>query len=243
MTGGVDRPDLRDRLDLRFTGGARVRFTGRPDGDLGSTEPGPVDPAVLAHRRDLVTACGVASIVAGHQVHGARVAVVRDAPRPPGYRVSQEASDGQATGLRGVGVAVHAADCLPIALAGDGGVGIVHAGWRGLAGGVIAAGVDALRTRLGVRGPIEAAIGPAAGGCCYETGPDVRAAFGGRHAPGVGRRLDLKEVARRQLAEAGVAGVHDVGICTLCAESGLVFSYRRDGPRVTGRQAGVAWLE
>ncbi len=237
MTSGVDR------LDLRLTGGARVRFTGRRDGDLGSTEPGLVDPAVLVHRGELLTGCGLPSIVAGHQVHGARVAVVRDAPRPAGYRVGEEAADGQATGLRGLGVAVHVADCLPIALAGDGGVAIVHGGWRGLAGGVIAAGVDALRSRLGVSGPIDAAIGPGAGGCCYETGPDVRAAFGGRDAPGVGRRLDLKEVARRQLVDAGVARVHDVGICTLCAESGLVFSYRRDGPAVTGRQAGVAWLE
>ncbi len=226
-------------MDLRLSSGARVCFTGRRDGDLGLTEPGPAGPAVLASRAGLLDGCGVASIVAGHQVHGARVALVRDAR--PGYIVGGEPADGQATRLRGVGVAVHAADCLPIALAGDGGVAIVHGGWRGLAGGVIAAGVGALR-ELGVTGPIEAAIGPGAGGCCYETGPDVREAFGGREAPGDGRRLDLKEVARRQLAAAGVVRVLDVGICTLCAEPGLVFSHRRDGPS-TGRQAGVVWLD
>ncbi|MEA2371820.1 MAG: purine-nucleoside/S-methyl-5-thioadenosine phosphorylase / adenosine deaminase [Solirubrobacteraceae bacterium] len=234
MTGGIDPP-----LDLRLSGGARVRFTTRRDGDLGLTEPGPVDQTVSANRAALVEASGLGSIVVGRQVHGTCVGLVRVCP--PGYVAGAEPADGQATDLRGVGVAVHAADCLPIALAGDGAVAMVHAGWRGLAGGVIAAGVDALR-ELGVDGPIEAAIGPGAGGCCYETGPEVRDAFGGREAPGEDRRLDLKEIARRQLAAAGVVRIHDVGICTLCAEPGLVFSHRRDGPS-TGRQAGIVWLD
>ena len=167
------------------------------------------------------------------------MAVVSDAPS--GYVVAREPADGQATRLPGVAVAVHVADCLPIALAGDGGVAVVHAGWRGLAGGVIAAGVLALR-ELGVTGPIEAAIGPGAGGCCYETGPEVRAALGGADVPGEGRRVDLKALARRQLVAAGVSDVRDVGICTLCAEPGMVFSHRRDGAS-TGRQAGLVWRE
>jgi YfiH family protein len=228
-------------LDLRLAGGARVRFTTCRDGDLGLTEPGVADVAVLASRAGVVERCGVRSIVVGHQVHGTRVAVVREPG--PGYLVGEgPPADGQATALRGVGVAIHAADCLPIALAGDGGVAIVHGGWRGLAGGVIAAGVAALR-ELGVSGPIEAAIGPGVGGCCYETGPEVREAFGGVDAPGEGRCVDLKEVARRQLASVGVSRVHDVGICTLCAEPGLVFSYRRDGGARTGRHAGIVWRE
>jgi polyphenol oxidase len=57
-----------------------------------------------------------------------------------------------------------------------------------------------------------------------------------------GRNLDLKAIARRELQAAGVAPVHDVDICTLCAEPGLFFSHRRDGG-VTGRQAGVAWRD
>jgi polyphenol oxidase len=225
-------------LDLRV-GGARVRFTTCADGDLGLTEPAPPDSTVLGNRARVLEGCGLEAIAAGHQVHGVRVAVV-DRARP-GYVVSETPADGQATSLRRLGVAIHAADCLPIAVAGDGGVAMLHGGWRGLAGGVIAAGVDALR-ELGVDGPLEAAIGPGAGGCCYETGPEVSAAFGGRDAPGEGRCVDLKEVARRQLAAAGVEWVEDVGICTLCAASGLVFSHRRDGP-VTGRHAGIAWLE
>lgn len=230
-------------LDLQLAGGARVRFTTRAHGDLGLTEPGcQVASAVLANRAGVLERCGVRSIVVGHQVHGTRVAVVRESGA--GYVVGADAApaDGQATALRGVGVAIHAADCLPIALAGEGGVAMVHGGWRGLAGGVIAAGVAALRA-LGVRGPIEAAIGPGAGGCCYETGLEVREAFGGPDAPGSGRCVDLKEVARRQLASVGVERVDDVGICTLCAESGLVFSHRRDGGPGTGRHAGIVWRE
>jgi polyphenol oxidase len=226
------------RFELELAGGARVRFTTAGDGDLGRTDPGRPSARVAANRARVLERCGLAGTVAGHQVHEARVARVDEAG--PGYVVAAEAADGQATRLRGVGVSVHAADCLPIALAGDGGVAVVHGGWRGLAEGVVAAGVAALR-ELGVSGPIEAAIGPGAGGCCYETGPEVRAAFGGDDAPGEGRCVDLKEVARRQLVAAGVERVHDVGICTLCAPPGLVFSHRRDGP-ATGRHAVIAWL-
>jgi purine-nucleoside/S-methyl-5'-thioadenosine phosphorylase / adenosine deaminase len=244
MSGGVDGDPAGmsggiDGLELGLLGGARVRFTTRADGDLGLTEPGETDPVVLANRARLLAACGVGSVHAGRQVHGARVGVVGGAGVDAGYIVGLEPADGQATALRGVGLAVHAADCLPIALAGEGGLAVVHAGWRGLAGGVIAAGVEALR-ELGVSGPIEAVIGPAAGGCCYETGLEVREALGGRDAPGEGRCVDLKEVARRQLAAAGVSRVRDVGICTLCAPPGVVFSHRRDGG-LTGRQAVIAW--
>ncbi|MGI8801837.1 MAG: polyphenol oxidase family protein, partial [Solirubrobacteraceae bacterium] len=133
------------------------------------------------------------------------------------------------------------ADCLPVAVAGAGGVAMLHAGWRGLAAGVLGEGVAALR-RLGVAGRLEAAIGPGAGGCCYEVGREVHAAFSGR--PGASRdgRVDLKAVARGELECAGVAVIHDVGVCTLCAPPGLLFSHRRDGP-ATGRQAGIAWLD
>lgn len=223
-------------------GVTRPGVTGPGVTGSGVTGSGVTGPGVEANRAGVLERCGLRSIVAGHQVHGTRVAVVRECG--PGYMVGADGApaDGQATALRGVGVAIHAADCLPIALAGEGGVAMIHGGWRGLAGGVIAAGVAALR-ELGVDGPIEAAIGPGAGGCCYETGPEVREAFGGVAAPGSGRCVDLKEVARRQLAAAGVARVHDVGICTLCAEPGLVFSHRRDGGAGTGRHAGIVWRE
>jgi copper oxidase (laccase) domain-containing protein len=159
-------------------GPALVAFTTRADGDLGRTDPGAQagepptragDPRVpVAEARERVRrALGLEGIAVGWQVHRARVATV-DAARP-GYVVAAEAADGQATSLAGVGVAVHAADCLPVAVAGPGGVAMLHAGWRGLAAGVVAEGVAALR-RLGVAGRLEAAIGPGAGGCCYEVG-------------------------------------------------------------------------
>jgi polyphenol oxidase len=139
------------------------------------------------------------------------------------------------------------ADCLPIAVAGrgrsngDGAVAMLHAGWRGLAGGIVAAGVQALR-ELGVDGPIEAAIGPGAGVCCYEVGEEVHAEFADVGSDvRRGRNLDLKAIARHELERAGVDAVHDIGLCTICADDSLFFSHRRDHG-VTGRQAGVAWL-
>jgi YfiH family protein len=217
---------------------AEVRFTTAGDGDLGRTDADPVDAAVLAARDGVRRACGLGAIAVGRQVHGGRVATV--AAAGPGYVVAGEAADGQATRLAGVGVAVHAADCLPIAVAGAGGVAMLHAGWRGLAAGVVGAGVAALR-RLGVAGPLEAAIGPGAGGCCYEAGAEVHAAFAGHPGASRGTRVDLRAVAAAELDRAGVERVADLGVCTLCGPPGLLFSHRRDGPG-TGRQAGIAWL-
>jgi YfiH family protein len=172
----------------------------------------------------------------GRQVHGARV---RRLPAPPDPAGTPPDADGQATSVHGVAPTVLVADCLPIALACDGAVAMLHGGWRGLASDLVAEGVAALR-ELGGRGPIVAAIGPGAGRCCYEVGEEVRAALAD-HGPGVceGDRLDLKLVARRALERAGVGEVHDVDLCTICASAApLFFSHRRDAG-VTGRQAGV----
>jgi hypothetical protein len=217
---------------VRLAGVAEVRFTTRRDGDLGTTAVS--DPRIAESRSRLAEELGLSGIAAGRQVHGTRVATVTEPPT--GYRVGDEA-DGQATALSGVGVAVHAADCLPIAIAGAGGVVMLHGGWRGLADGIIERGVEALRL-LGVDGPLEAAIGPGAGGCCYQVGDEVLERFAGFEDGG---RLDLKAFARARLERAGVGVVHDAGVCTLCAAPGEFYSYRRDGPS-TGRQAGVAWL-
>ncbi len=225
-------------LELTLAGAARVRFTTRADGDLGRTDAGAGPAAVRTAREAVRRAVGLEAIVGGRQVHGVRVATV--AAAAPGYRFAADAADGQATRLEAVGVAVHVADCLPVAVAGPGGVAVLHAGWRGLAGGVLAEGVAAVR-RLGGGGRLEAAIGPGAGGCCYEVGEEVHAALGAHPAARRGRRLDLKAVARAQLEAAGVDRVEDVGVCTLCAPAGLLFSHRRDGPQ-TGRQAAIAWL-
>ena len=159
--------------------------------------------------------------VLGRQVHGTRVVVDG----------AGEEADGQATARRGVAVGVRVADCLPVALVAPEAVAAVHAGWRGLAGGVLEEGVRVLREELGAT-RIEAAIGPGIGACCYEVGDEVRAVFGTR-----GRTLDLKAIARERLLAAGVAEVHDAGRCTHCDER--LHSFRRDA--TTERQLGIAW--
>jgi YfiH family protein len=198
------------------------------------------DPAAVSANRDRLAACtGIARTrtVQGLQVHGAHVRRVHDLPAPG---APLEDADGQATALEDVAAVVLTADCLPVALLAREAVAIVHAGWRGLATGVLDDGVRALR-ELGATGEIRAAIGPGAGVCCYETGPEVHAAFAG-YGPRArrGDNADLKLVARAQLERAGVGEVVDVGLCTLCAAPGLFFSHRRDGG-LTGRQAGVVW--
>lgn len=219
---------------MQLAGIAEVRFTDRRDGDLGRTNDDAPLSDVLANRRRVLARCGVAGVSLVEQVHGARVAVVERAPR--GYGQSGQTADGQATTLRGVALAVHVADCLPVAIAGEGGVAILHGGWRGLAAGIIEAGVRALREELGVSGPLAGLVGPGAGGCCYEAGSEVHAAL---ETDGASRdgKIDLKLVARHRLERAGVAEIHDLGVCTICGPD--LFSHRRgDG----GRQAGIAWL-
>ena len=114
---------------------------------------------------------------------------------------------------------------------------MLHAGWRGLADGVLAEGIRMVRELAG-EASLTAAIGPGAGPCCYGVGQEVRAVFAGSWML-VGRNLDLKAIARRQLEHSGVETVDDVGLCTICDRA--FFSHRRDRG-VTGRQAGVAWL-
>jgi YfiH family protein len=161
---------------------------------------------------------GVERLAQGRQVHGTRVVV-------DGQGI--EEADGQATTAREVAAVVLVADCLPVALAGPDAVAMVHAGWRGLAAGVLEAGVEAA-------GAVCAAIGPGIGPCCYEVDDDVRAVFGTSQ-----RTLDLKAIARARLQAAGVSDVHDCGLCTSC-DAERFFSHRRDRG-VTGRQAGLAW--
>jgi polyphenol oxidase len=179
------------------------------------------DAERVEENRERVRAqAGAARLAHGRQVHGTRVVV-------DGHGI--EEADGQVTTQPDVAAIVLVADCLPVALAGPGAVAVVHAGWRGLAAGVIEAGIAA------AGGAVAAAIGPGIGPCCYEVGDDVRAVFGTSEPT-----LDLKAIARARLQAAGVREVHDCGICTAC-DAERFFSHRRDRG-VTGRQAGLAWL-
>jgi polyphenol oxidase len=172
-----------------------------------------------------------------YQIHSAEVRVLDDIAQA----CERVRVDGQATALHGIAPAALGADCLPIVIAGGGAVAVVHAGWRGLEAGVIGGGVRAVCALTGAGATsLGAAIGPGAGACCYEVGPEVHARFTGYEGARVQDNLDLKAIAAAQLHRAGVGAVHDLGMCTICAPA-LFFSHRRDAG-VTGRQAGLAWL-
>jgi YfiH family protein len=162
------------------------------------------------------------------QVHGAAVA---EAVRPGNL--------GEADALYvetpGLALTVATADCLPIVIAGEGCAAIVHAGWRGLAAGVIPATLDTLRRR-GLE-PARAAVGPCIGPCCYEVGPEVRDRFPGflETTTWGTPSLDLRAAARDELRGLEI---WESDRCTM-TDSALV-SYRRN--RTTRRQVAVAWL-
>jgi purine-nucleoside/S-methyl-5'-thioadenosine phosphorylase / adenosine deaminase len=186
--------------------------------------------AVDENRRRLAAALAFEpeQIVFSLQVHGTRLI------EHPSSEVRPEA-DGHIVRAPGATPLVFVADCLPVALSGPSGLAMVHAGWRGLAGGILGAAAAAVEAT-------SAAIGPGIGPCCYEVGDEVLGAFAA-FGEGVaqGRMLDLPKAARRQLERAGVERVQSAGLCTSCEEK-LFFSHRRDHGR-TGRQAGIAWLE
>jgi YfiH family protein len=239
----MNLPDRFSLVDDRFVielPGATAAFTTRRGGcsrgpyatlNLGRrTED---DPRAVQRNWDTLASKLGLDLCAARQVHGAEVTRIVNG------RSGVPKADGQATALTGVGPTVVVADCLPVAVAGGGAVAMLHAGWRGLAAGVIAEGVRALR-ELGTGGTLEAAIGPGAGPCCYQVGEEVQAVFATSDARR-GNNLDLKAIARGQLLASGVDSVHDLGMCTICSDPQLFFSHRRENG-VTGRQSGIAWL-
>lgn len=136
--------------------------------------------------------------------------------------------DGLWTDVPGVPMLALTADCLPIAVArtcGTRALAVLHAGWRGLSGGIVAIGV----AKLG-DGPKAAVVGPAIGPCCYEVGDEILQRYRARFGPSVlrGRNLDLWRATELALREAGVSHVHRFDLCTICNPD-LFFSYRRDG--------------
>ena len=179
------------------------------------------------------------------QVHGTRVVSVVSADARP-------EADALASATPGLLVGVVTADCMPVLLADRRRrvVAAVHAGWRGVVAGVLESAVEHLRAAFGTRpGELEAVIGPAIAGCCYEVGADVvdafRARAGNPAAPawtprGSRLHLDLRIAARCLLEAAGVRSVATLGPCTACGEG--YHSYRRDGAR-TGRQLSFAGWE
>ena len=200
----------------------------------------------LAH--PLLTRCGVAhgfglrgdperpGVMRPRQVHGVAVA-----------RASASAAPGDAdaivSDLPAVSVAVVTADCVPVLVASQDGraVAAVHAGWRGLAAGVVPRAIEALRERLPAHARLSAAVGPCIGACCYEIDRPVIDAMTRRFPDevdaaltpvrGEHARLDLALLVRVDLARAGLAPEAVGGFeaaCTFCDRERF-YSYRRDG--------------
>jgi len=168
------------------------------------------------------------------QVHGDRIVLAGDAaglPEADGI-ISDDPDDM---------LGILTADCLPVLAWSDDPplIGALHAGWRGLANGIVAKGVKRMQS-LGAR-DIHVSLGPAIGPCCFEVGLDVALEFQGatvRHEHG-GHFLDLWEIAASQAMEAGVErhAVRTVRLCTMC-QAALFFSYRREG-YATGRNISL----
>lgn len=234
---GTSPPVLRPEVP-----GVNAAFTTR----LGGTSSAPYDELNLSFRvgddtervranREIagrtVGASGRWSVVA--QVHGS--VVVDDAPSPG----EVPEADGLVCRRADATLAVFGADCVPVlAVSADRQtVGVAHAGWRGLAAGIVSELVRAVGEGATV------VAGPSIGACCYEVGSEVREVFVrrfGDRAVADGR-ADLWAAAAIDADRAGAASFAAAGLCTACHPA-LFFSHRRDRGR-TGRQALLARLE
>jgi hypothetical protein len=186
------------------------------------------------------------------QVHGTGVTrfspSLRGEGRGEGQAEPQPEADASFTTEPGVVCAVKSADCLPVLLCDDAGtvVAAAHAGWRGLAAGVLEATVGALPVPPS---SLMAWLGPAIGPRSFEVGPEVREAFVSRHPGAAGAFVpgrapgkflaDLYALGRLRLGAAGVSRVFGGGLDTF-ADPARFFSYRREGR--TGRMAALAWI-
>lgn len=225
-------------LSAELPGGGHVLFTDRSHGNMSSVGGEDSEHGATARERlrQLIGADGLARV---YQVHGTDVRVVHDGATQDSSQDELPRADAQLTSTSGLGLMVLAADCLPVALGREGAVAMIHAGWRGLSAGVLENSVQAMSALDDGTDPskIVAVIGPCAGACCYEVGPEVHEAFGDLNR-GSGH-IDLRAIARERLLAAGVDRVEDLGGCTICDTR--YFSHRREGAK-SGRMVGVAWL-
>jgi len=232
---------------------------------------GDVPEAVAENRRRLE--CALAAAAGGsvvrpvylRQVHGIEVARLSVADAASG---DEPEADAALTTDFGVACTAQVADCMPVLFAAPGGVAAAHAGWRGLAGGVLEATLAALCDATGCAPQaVQAWLGPCIGPSHFEVGADVLAAFGADADPaatraatkaangvgpnsaftprgaafGPGRWLaDLPKLAHQRLAAHGVGSVIGGHWCTVASPSRF-FSYRRDG--VTGRMVACIWRQ
>ncbi|MFL6704857.1 MAG: peptidoglycan editing factor PgeF [Paraburkholderia graminis] len=247
--GGVSKPPFgrwRDGADE--PGGLNL---GMKSGD---------DPAVVAaNRARLLTLAGVADAGWLDQVHAARIVRAEDALREAQANGTPTQADASVTDRAGIACVVMIADCMPVLLCDEAGraVGAAHAGWRGLAAGIVEQTAGRVAELAGVEAhALHAYLGPCIGPRSFEVGPDVRDAFldGANaserdatasafvaHPQNDGKYLaDLPALARLRLQRLGVTRVVGGDMCTV-SERERFYSYRRD--RETGRMAALIWLD
>ncbi len=230
----IEVEDWRERFPW-LVQGVTLRDASGSDFDFGLSGEGSLGVGLRRWTglRDLV---GMDTVVVSRQVHGATVRSHRISS--PGFLLAPDC-DGHITGAAGLLVAVTVADCVPVFLVTPESrvVALLHAGWRGIAAGVLEAGIDAFEDRFGVH-PSElwVHLGPSVCGDCYEVGPEVHAALGlpESRRPGL---LDLRGHLAERAEAAGVRSER-LGVSAYCTmEDGGFFSHRGGDP---GRQ--VAYL-
>lgn len=195
------------------------------------------DPTHVEHNRNALNTMLPGPVTWLRQVHGSCVARISTSSE------IQPEADAAVSFTSGRVCAVLTADCLPVFFCNRRGdrVGVAHAGWRGLAAGVLQATTDALEEEPS---QLLAWLGPAIGPGAYEVGAELAEAFVGEFPAGFTRSgdrylMDLYTLARLKLADAGVVHIAGGDFCTL-SDDQRFFSYRRDG--TTGRMASVIWF-
>jgi len=237
-------------LEASLPGPFRALFTTRVGGESSGAfsslnlDPRSEDePEIVARNRARVAALVDRRVVSPVQVHGLRVVgaaeYLQEPPGTPcdGLTIHADIDEGLAALLL-------FADCVPVVLCGEVDMAVVHAGWRGVLGGVVQQGGRAL-----MGAPGTAVIGPSIGPCCFTVDEEVASAFAARFGPevvvhdGGALRVDLWAAVGKALAEISIHRDQVVNprICTACNRD-FFYSYREEGP-VTGRQGCVGWAE
>ncbi|MEX0991910.1 MAG: polyphenol oxidase family protein [Actinomycetota bacterium] len=198
---------------------------------------------VAANRSHVIEALGIGPFALGGQVHGANIAQVGPAKTGSGWDGPDgviSGTDGLSTRSKGLPLAVATADCVPVILASgaEGRIAVIHAGWRGVAAGII----EKAASLFPDRGSVVAVIGPCAGVCHYEVGPDVALAVSAGTGGGAVTQerggslyLDLSATISGSLTGLGIEA-EETRLCTI-HEADRFFSHRRDGP--CGRQMAI----
>lgn len=228
----MDRATVESIDDFRAYG-IEAFTTTRETGSFGTANDDPV-AQVMGRWEGLqrFVALSAPRMATARQVHGKRV--LTHSSSWTGW-LRADAADGHIAPARGLGLAVTVADCVPVFIAhASGATALLHAGWRGIAGGILGVALRDLRTAGFPAEDLMVHLGPAICGDCYEVSPDVYATLTGRS---VARptTLDLRGLLSDQARSGGVRSIAVSPFCTLCHQ-GRFFSHRGGD---AGRQLGV----